>query len=58
MLNPASRGCGWPGSLISVVVRVYLFTLLNFLIQGFLLSMIGEEQLMMYPFAGCRGTDR
>lgn len=47
-----ARSCGWPGSLIAVVVRIYFFTLLNFLMQGFLLSMIGEEQLMMYPFAG------
>lgn len=47
-----ARSCGWPGSLISVVIRVYFFTMLNFLMQGFLLSMIGEEQLMMYPFAG------
>eukprot|EP00434_Breviolum_minutum_P030988 symbB.v1.2.027406.t1/scaffold2802.1/size122644/2 len=47
-----ARSCGWPGSLIAVVIRVYFFTLLNFLMQGFLLSMIGEEQLMLYPFAG------
>lgn len=73
-------GCGWPGSLIAVVIRVYFFTLpgtsacdvirevgslrdpdalalfsmprLNFLMQGFLLSMIGEVLWCGHP--GCR----
>lgn len=47
-----ARSSGWPGTLIALVVRIYFFTLINFLLQGFLLSMIGEEQLVMYPFAG------
>eukprot|EP00931_Biecheleriopsis_adriatica_P033987 TRINITY_DN19680_c0_g1_i1.p1 TRINITY_DN19680_c0_g1~~TRINITY_DN19680_c0_g1_i1.p1 ORF type:complete len:536 (+),score=95.18 TRINITY_DN19680_c0_g1_i1:68-1675(+) len=47
-----ARSAGWPGTLMVLVIRVYFFTLFNFLLQGFLLSMIGEEQLMWYPFAG------
>eukprot|EP00440_Ansanella_granifera_P004891 gb/GFBE01005305.1/.p1 GENE.gb/GFBE01005305.1/~~gb/GFBE01005305.1/.p1 ORF type:complete len:377 (+),score=80.92 gb/GFBE01005305.1/:1-1131(+) len=47
-----ARSAGWPGTLLAIVIRIYFFTLLNFLLQGFLLSMIGEEQLMWYPFAG------
>ena len=71
-------GCGWPGSLIAVVIRVYFFTLpgtsachvirkvfgtpdalalfsmprLNFLMQGFLLSMIGEVLCVGIPDVG------
>lgn len=47
-----ARSAGWPATLTTLVIRIYFFTLLNFLVQGFLLSMIGEEQLIMYPFAG------
>jgi len=47
-----ARSAGWPGSLLCLTIRVYLFTALNFVLQAFLLSMIGEEQLAMYPFAG------
>eukprot|EP00930_Biecheleria_cincta_P055340 TRINITY_DN41668_c0_g1_i1.p1 TRINITY_DN41668_c0_g1~~TRINITY_DN41668_c0_g1_i1.p1 ORF type:complete len:483 (-),score=81.38 TRINITY_DN41668_c0_g1_i1:165-1613(-) len=47
-----ARSAGWPGTLFALVIRIYFFTLLNILLQGFLLSMIGEEQLTWYPFAG------
>lgn len=47
-----ARSCGWPGTITALVFRIYLFTVINFLLQGFLLSMIGEEQMIMYPFAG------
>ncbi|CAE8601700.1 unnamed protein product, partial [Polarella glacialis] len=47
-----ARSCGWPPTLTSMVIRIYFFTLINLLLQGFLLSMIGTEQLVMYPFAG------
>lgn len=51
-LPQIARSAGWPGTLIALVIRVYFLTLINFLLQGFLLSMVGEEQLVMYPFAG------
>eukprot|EP00930_Biecheleria_cincta_P057379 TRINITY_DN43329_c0_g1_i1.p1 TRINITY_DN43329_c0_g1~~TRINITY_DN43329_c0_g1_i1.p1 ORF type:complete len:485 (-),score=80.04 TRINITY_DN43329_c0_g1_i1:106-1560(-) len=47
-----ARSAGWPGTLLALVIRIYIFTILNFLLQGFLLSMVGEEQLKWYPFAG------
>lgn len=47
-----ARSAGWPGTLFALVIRIYFFTLLNLVLQGFLLSMIGEEQLTWYPFAG------
>lgn len=47
-----ARSAGWPGTLFALVIRIYFFTFLNLLLQGFLLSMIGEEQLTWYPFAG------
>lgn len=47
-----ARSAGWPGTLLALVCRIYFFTALNYLLQGFLLSMIGEEQLTWYAFAG------
>lgn len=47
-----ARSSGWPGTFLTLVIRVYFFLVVNVLLQGFLLSMIGEEQLMWYPFAG------
>jgi len=47
-----ARSAGWPGSLLALVIRIYLFLLLNFVLQGFLLSMIGEEQMKWYAFSG------
>mmetsp|Transcript_70509 Transcript_70509/g.181708 ORF Transcript_70509/g.181708 Transcript_70509/m.181708 type:complete len:546 (+) Transcript_70509:141-1778(+) len=51
-LPQIARSCDWPGSLIGLMIRAYFYLLINILLQAFLLSMIGEEQLIMYPFAG------
>ncbi|CAE7203613.1 rnf111 [Symbiodinium pilosum] len=51
-LPQVARSCDWPGTLTADVIRVYFFCLVNFALQAFLLSMIGEEQHFWYPFAG------
>jgi hypothetical protein len=51
-LPQIARSCEWPGSLIAQMLRSYFYLFLNIVLQAFLLSMIGEEQLIMYPFAG------
>ncbi|CAE7593434.1 rnf111 [Symbiodinium natans] len=52
VLPQVARSCEWPGTLIAAVIRTYFFCLLNFTLQAFLLSMIGEEQHFWYPFGG------
>jgi len=47
-----ARSANWPGSLLALVIRTYLFLILNIVLQGFLLSMIGEYQLTWYAFGG------
>jgi hypothetical protein len=47
-----ARSSGWSGTLTAMAIRAYLFLFLNIALQAFLLSMIGMEQLVMYPFAG------
>jgi hypothetical protein len=47
-----ARSAEWPGTLTTMAIRSYFFLFLNIGLQAFLLSMIGEEQLVMYPFAG------
>jgi len=51
-LPQVARSCGWPGTLVAASVRIYLLCLANFLLQAYLISMIGEEQNFWYPFAG------
>ncbi|CAE7570700.1 rnf111 [Symbiodinium natans] len=51
-LPQIARSAGWPVTFTTLAFRSYFFTLLSFLVQGFLLSMIGEEQHVIYPFAG------
>jgi len=47
-----ARSAGWPGSMLALTIRCYCFLLINILLQGFLLSMIGEVQHFMNSFAG------
>lgn len=47
-----ARSCEWPGTLCALVIRTYFFCLLNFLLQAYLLSMIGTEFNLWFLFAG------
>eukprot|EP00928_Gymnodinium_smaydae_P085966 TRINITY_DN6971_c0_g2_i3.p1 TRINITY_DN6971_c0_g2~~TRINITY_DN6971_c0_g2_i3.p1 ORF type:complete len:454 (+),score=54.56 TRINITY_DN6971_c0_g2_i3:64-1425(+) len=47
-----ARSSGWPGSMIALTVRTYLFLAINIAMQIFLLTMIGEENHIMANFAG------
>lgn len=47
-----ARSAGWPGSMLALMSRTYLFLFLNIVIQIFLLTMIGEENHIMANFAG------
>merc|ERR1740121_1668327 len=47
-----ARSAGWPWTLTGLAIRSFFFLALNIGLQAFLLAMIGEEQLFMYPFAG------
>jgi hypothetical protein len=47
-----ARSAGWPGTLMALTIRSYLFLALNVFLQFFLLSMIGEEANVMGPFSG------
>jgi len=47
-----ARSSEWSGTLTSLAIRSYFFLAVNIGLQSFVLSMIGTEQLLMYPFAG------
>lgn len=47
-----ARSCGWPGTLSAMVVNTWFFACLNFMMQAYILSMIGEEFNLWFPFAG------
>jgi len=47
-----ARSTDWSGTLTSLAIRSYFFLIINVVVQGFFLAMIGKEQLVMYPFAG------
>eukprot|EP00445_Apocalathium_hangoei_P079095 CAMPEP_0204175906 /NCGR_PEP_ID=MMETSP0361-20130328/47169_1 /ASSEMBLY_ACC=CAM_ASM_000343 /TAXON_ID=268821 /ORGANISM="Scrippsiella Hangoei, Strain SHTV-5" /LENGTH=485 /DNA_ID=CAMNT_0051134629 /DNA_START=99 /DNA_END=1553 /DNA_ORIENTATION=- len=38
-----ARSAGWSGSMVALTLRTYLFLVLNFGLQTFLIAMIGEE---------------
>eukprot|EP00929_Paragymnodinium_shiwhaense_P101019 TRINITY_DN6376_c0_g1_i1.p1 TRINITY_DN6376_c0_g1~~TRINITY_DN6376_c0_g1_i1.p1 ORF type:complete len:539 (+),score=103.81 TRINITY_DN6376_c0_g1_i1:192-1808(+) len=52
VLPQIARSACWCGTLSALAVRSMLLLVFNILLQGFLLSMIGIEQLMIYPFGG------
>lgn len=47
-----ARSTNWSGTLTAMALRSYFFLFCNICLQAFLLSMVGMEQLVMYPFAG------
>eukprot|EP00929_Paragymnodinium_shiwhaense_P086837 TRINITY_DN47247_c0_g1_i1.p1 TRINITY_DN47247_c0_g1~~TRINITY_DN47247_c0_g1_i1.p1 ORF type:complete len:534 (+),score=95.29 TRINITY_DN47247_c0_g1_i1:142-1743(+) len=47
-----ARSTGWSGTFTALSLRAYLLLIFNIILQMFLLSMIGTEQLMLYPFSG------
>eukprot|EP00931_Biecheleriopsis_adriatica_P033990 TRINITY_DN19680_c0_g2_i3.p1 TRINITY_DN19680_c0_g2~~TRINITY_DN19680_c0_g2_i3.p1 ORF type:complete len:515 (+),score=75.15 TRINITY_DN19680_c0_g2_i3:64-1608(+) len=51
-LPQIARSSGWPATLTCMVIRQYFMLFFNLGLQMFLLSMIGKEQLIMYPYAG------
>jgi len=46
-----ARSAGWSGTMMALAARSYFFLILNILVQGFLLSMIGEEANIMHPYS-------
>jgi len=52
VLPQIARSTAWSGTFTALALRSYTLLLINIALQGFLLSMIGEEQILLYPFAG------
>merc|ERR1719254_452569 len=46
------RSAGSPKSLLHLAIRSYLFLFVNFFLQGFILYMICQEELVMDKYAG------
>jgi len=47
-----ARSVGYSTTFNALMLRSYVFLLLNYLLQGFILSTIGEEGHLMNPFKG------
>lgn len=47
-----ARSAGWPSTLTALAVRLKFFALVSLFLQAYLLSMLGTELLVMYPFSG------
>eukprot|EP00929_Paragymnodinium_shiwhaense_P101021 TRINITY_DN6376_c0_g2_i1.p1 TRINITY_DN6376_c0_g2~~TRINITY_DN6376_c0_g2_i1.p1 ORF type:complete len:630 (+),score=153.46 TRINITY_DN6376_c0_g2_i1:137-2026(+) len=52
VMPQVARSTEWSATFMALSLRAYFLLLFNVLLQGFLLSMIGIEQLMIYPFSG------
>uniref|UniRef100_A0A7S4Q8Q8 Uncharacterized protein n=1 Tax=Alexandrium monilatum TaxID=311494 RepID=A0A7S4Q8Q8_9DINO len=47
-----ARSVGWSATMTGLAIRAYLFLVLNYVIQGFLISVMNEEAQVMDPFKG------
>mmetsp|Transcript_27141 Transcript_27141/g.56313 ORF Transcript_27141/g.56313 Transcript_27141/m.56313 type:complete len:458 (+) Transcript_27141:70-1443(+) len=47
-----ARSVGWSATMTGLAIRAYIFLLFNYLIQGFLISVMNEEAHIMNPFKG------
>jgi len=47
-----ARSAGWPGSMLALIFRTYMFLGLNIAIQLYILTVIGQENHVMANFAG------
>jgi len=47
-----ARSAGWSGTMSALAIRSYVFLILNIILQGFLLCMIAEDELLGSAFAG------
>jgi len=47
-----ARSAGWPKTLVVLTIRVYIFLVVNFLLQGFLVCVINEEAIVMNAYSG------
>lgn len=47
-----ARSAGWPKTLLGLTVRVYIFLIVNFFLQMFLVCVINEEAIIMNAFSG------
>jgi len=47
-----ARSAGWPSTLAALAVRLKFFALVSLFLQAYLLSMLGTELFVMYPFSG------
>eukprot|EP00929_Paragymnodinium_shiwhaense_P095210 TRINITY_DN5620_c0_g1_i1.p1 TRINITY_DN5620_c0_g1~~TRINITY_DN5620_c0_g1_i1.p1 ORF type:complete len:616 (+),score=141.78 TRINITY_DN5620_c0_g1_i1:79-1926(+) len=52
LLPQVARSGGWPRFLTALVIRSYVFLIVNLVIQGGLLYMIQKEEVVMDVFAG------
>lgn len=52
LMPQVARSAGWPRFFVSMMVRAYLFLIVNFFVQGGLLYMIAKEETVMDLFAG------
>merc|ERR1719379_3115980 len=52
VLPQIARSVGWPKTLTALSMRSYIFLLFNFVLQGFLVSLVAEAALLMAPYAG------
>mmetsp|Transcript_45858 Transcript_45858/g.116604 ORF Transcript_45858/g.116604 Transcript_45858/m.116604 type:complete len:444 (-) Transcript_45858:11-1342(-) len=47
-----ARSAGWSGTMTALAIRSYMFLMMNIFIQGFLLCMIAEDEILGSAFAG------
>jgi len=52
MMPQIARSAGWPKNLIVIMIRSYIFLLVNYITQGLLLYFIAKEELIWDAFGG------